>query len=93
MERHVELATNNTMKKEIVICKISKTFAEKRKEKILEIFSRGKTAVFTNVINGVRKTATKWILDEEMGDLVADTSTGRVKFIAWDSDQYELTEE
>jgi len=62
-----------------------------REKKIKAILKRGNIACMTNVYNGIVKHVTTWDLDAG-GDLIATYSTGMTKYVAWDSDQYEISE-
>lgn len=62
-----------------------------REKKIKAILKRGNIACLTNVYSHIVKHVTKWNLDAD-GDLIATYSTGLTKYVAWDSEQYVISE-
>lgn len=63
---------------------------EARKAQIIKWLSEGKTVVFKLKGTNIVKTIREWNEDKD-GDLLADTWTGKVPSICWESNQYEVS--
>jgi len=62
----------------------------KRRDQIKQWLDEGKTVVFKLKGTNIVKTIREWKEDKD-GDLLADTWTGKVPSICWESNQYEVS--
>lgn len=76
---------------EKTITTLANTNTVKIDVKIKDILNRGKIVLFRNKFSGVNKYVTKWNQDE-MGDLLAEHSTGLSKWVCPYAIEYDILE-